>query len=268
MEQSRMRPRRTASETRVPLMRQPSSRRLYGEVPVAPSRRDGDGLTDVYDMYGPQRGMRNRVPEYIDEDDEYGSDEDSAADMQFEMMPPTYASRSMSTRRSSRGKTVQSFRVKVHALDDIRYIMITRDTSFGELEGKIREKFNFRNRLRIRMRDDGDMITMGDQEDLDLLLRIAADEARRENLDMGKLEVCPLFSLLFSPPWLTRADLGGRAMNGFRRRFDISHSLLDSAALGLDSSHSKYILFRLIVADHTSCSNGSMSDIRIHLCVG
>ncbi|KAL1975788.1 hypothetical protein VTN31DRAFT_4180 [Thermomyces dupontii] len=189
MEQSRMRPRRTASETRVPLMRQPSSRRLYGEVPVAPSRRDGDGLTDVYDMYGPQRGMRNRVPEYIDEDDEYGSDEDSAADMQFEMMPPTYASRSMSTRRSSRGKTVQSFRVKVHALDDIRYIMITRDTSFGELEGKIREKFNFRNRLRIRMRDDGDMITMGDQEDLDLLLRIAADEARRENLDMGKLEI-------------------------------------------------------------------------------
>ena len=147
-------------------------------------------MTDVYDMYGPQRsGRRNRLPEYIEEDEEYESEGDSAADMQFEMMPPTYASRSMSSKRSSRGKSVQSFRVKVHALDDIRYIMITRDTSFGELEGKIREKFNFRNRLRIRMRDDGDMITMGDQDDLEMVIMTVKQAARKQRQEIGKMEV-------------------------------------------------------------------------------
>jgi hypothetical protein len=67
--------------------------------------------------------------------------------------------------------------------------MIEANIGYGEFEGRIREKFGFRGLLRIRMRDDNDMITMGDQEDLELLLSAARDEARRENQDMGKIEV-------------------------------------------------------------------------------
>lgn len=67
--------------------------------------------------------------------------------------------------------------------------MIEGNIGYGEFEGRIREKFGFKGLLRIRMRDDNDMITMGDQEDLELLLRAARDEARRENQDMGKIEV-------------------------------------------------------------------------------
>ena len=63
---------------------------------------------------------------------------------------------------------------------------------YSEFEAKIREKFGFRSLLRIRMQDEGDMITMVDQEDLDLLLSSATEAARKEGSEMGKMEVSPI----------------------------------------------------------------------------
>jgi hypothetical protein len=67
--------------------------------------------------------------------------------------------------------------------------MIGPAIEFGEFVGKIREKFGFNSLLKIRMQDEGDMITMVDQEDLDLLLMSAKEFARREGSEMGKMEV-------------------------------------------------------------------------------
>lgn len=70
--------------------------------------------------------------------------------------------------------------------------MMEPTIEFREFESRIRDKFGFRTLLRIRMQDDGDMITMVDQEDLDLLMAGSREMARREGSEMGKMEVCPL----------------------------------------------------------------------------
>lgn len=212
MEQSRIGRTRAASETRGPPTRQYSNARARDVGRLRQYREPGSrrGMSDsgfaivsedayaddVYDMYtsprsnGTGRGVRNQ-PRYIDEEKEYVSDayeDDPVEDGEFEMMvAPT--SRAQSRRAMSRSREIRKFRVKVHAQDDTRYIMIGADIEFGEFEGRIREKFGFRGRLRIRMRDEGDMITMADQDDLDLLLSLARDAARREQNDMGKMEV-------------------------------------------------------------------------------
>lgn len=174
---------------------------------------------EVFDMYISPRSNQNGFapktrqrqqsrPRYIEEEPEYSSEyeDEMLDDAEFEMMneqrpPPKQRSRysnpqsqgsGQGRRAPSRRRTmpeIRKFRVKVHALEDTRYIMIEANIGYGEFEGRIREKFGFKGFLRIRMRDDNDMITMGDQEDLDMLLNAAKDEARRENQDMGKLEV-------------------------------------------------------------------------------
>jgi hypothetical protein len=139
------------------------------------------------------------MPRFV-EDDEYASDayeDDSADDEEFEMV------RSAPARPMRRGTTrkvdVRKIRVKVHADDDTRFIIVGPAIEFGDFEGKIREKFGFRSRLRIKMRDDGDMVTLGDQDDLDLLMSTAKKAARKAGNDMGKMEVSnprlPLFLL-------------------------------------------------------------------------
>ena len=80
-------------------------------------------------------------------------------------------------------------RVKVHAHDDTRYIMIGPSIEYGDLESKVREKFGIKSQLRIKMEDDGDMITMADQDDLEMLLGAVRNLARKEKNEMGKMEV-------------------------------------------------------------------------------
>lgn len=214
MERSRIGTSRTASEPRGPPSRQYSNtrgrdggkQRLFRET-TDPSLRGGgneNGFApvseesyndDVYDLYVSPRPSNNGrkargPPRYIDEDEEYESDgyeNDPDDGVDFEIMA---APRTRSQRRApSRTRNIRKFRVKVHAQDDTRYIMVGPAIEYGDFEGRIREKFGFRSRLRIRMRDEGDMITMADQDDLDMLLMTAKDMARRENQEMAKLEV-------------------------------------------------------------------------------
>ena len=223
MAKSRMGRARTASESRVqtsrpyatarsqsrdgsrpPYYRDPGSRRQMSESGFMPMNEEGYG-DDVYDLYSSPRSMGNpnrrgppRQQRYIEEEDEdYASDyyeDDTIDEGEFEMMGgPPARSRGGDrgrVRGASRKPEIRKFRVKVHAADDIRYIMVGSDIEFAEFEGRIREKFGFKSRLRIRMRDEGDMITMADQDDLDMLLSSAREAARRDGHDMAKMEVC------------------------------------------------------------------------------
>lgn len=67
--------------------------------------------------------------------------------------------------------------------------MIGPNIEFREFENRIREKFGFKCPLKMKVQDDGDMITMVDQEDLDLLVSSAKEVAKRERSEMGKIEV-------------------------------------------------------------------------------
>lgn len=153
-----------------------------------------------YTMYaaGPGPGYttengHTRLPEYINEEG-YESeplDDDAGECIQFEMVgsrPPQHQLSSRH-RHSSRRPEIKKIRVKVHADSDTRFIMITPTTEYVEFENKIREKFGFKGNLKIKMQDDGDMVTLADQDDLDMLVTAAKQVARKENNDMGKTEV-------------------------------------------------------------------------------
>ncbi|EKV09423.1 Octicosapeptide/Phox/Bem1p [Penicillium digitatum] len=170
--------------------------------------------TDPYDSYSSQRnlattgwgrGSRPQPPQCIDEEEESNSDAcDSTSfnDGAFELIagptagpsqslqpPHTRSPTSNSHHANPRRPEIQKIRVKVHAPVDTRYIMIGLSVEFGEFENRIREKFGFKCPLKMKVQDDGDMITMIDQEDLDLLVSSAKEVARREGSDMGKFEI-------------------------------------------------------------------------------
>lgn len=168
------------------------------------SAEDDDAYPDdVYDMYnggGDSRGSRSQPrrnqSRYIEEEDEGGSDYDDGSfdEGDFEMVsnrrPGTNSM--ASGRGSSRRPDIRKIRVKVHA-GDVRYIMIGAAIEFPDLVDRVRDKFGIRRRFKIKVRDDdapdGDMITMGDQDDLEMVLMTVKSQARKQRLDTGKMEV-------------------------------------------------------------------------------
>lgn len=165
--------------------------------------------SDVYDMYGagPQR-MRDsrsgRQPtrmrqqqRYVEDEEDGGSDYDDGSldGAEYDMSTNNRrgpGSMSGSSRNASRRPEIRKFRVKVHA-DDVRYIMIGGAIEFPDFVDRIREKFGLRRRFKIKIKDedmpDGDMITMGDQDDLEMAIMSAKDLAKRQRQDIGKMEV-------------------------------------------------------------------------------
>lgn len=160
---------------------------------------------DVYDMYGrtggdrPSYGGRSRSrpqqrPMYIEEEEEDSFDQSDIDSGEFEMVP----TRARSTRRPSsnrpRGQSqrrsmgLRTIRVKVHA-DDTRYVFLDPNARFDAFVGQIRDKFALRTSFKIKIKDEQDMITMSDQDDLDMAIMTCKQEARREKAEMGKLEV-------------------------------------------------------------------------------
>ncbi|KAJ5673763.1 hypothetical protein N7462_009202 [Penicillium macrosclerotiorum] len=220
---------RTASEPRGPSGRHYQNMRGFGGESSAGGHRrnlsdtnytpDPEHANNNYTSATAQsnswgRMPRYQPPQYIDEEEEYGSDDCDGSPVKdggFEIVvnaPPSTNSpskRTRSPRRYSRRPEVTKFRTKVHAPDDIRYIMIGATVEYAEFEARIREKFGFRGPLKVRVQDDGDMITMVDQEDLDLLVGSARDIARREGSEMGKMEVRSwICSVLFLGRFRTR----------------------------------------------------------------
>jgi len=171
------------------------------------SRRRGsdeDILDDYYenDSYPPSRGSRGantrskqaRRPAYIEEEEEDDYDGSDLDDAEFEMMPRS-KSRRRSPARSTRsggsnrgGGGGMKVRVKVHS-NDTRYVFISSDQLITDFWQQIRDKFGVRNKFKVEFKDDGDMITMADQDDLDMAIQAAKSVAKREGSEMAKMEV-------------------------------------------------------------------------------
>jgi hypothetical protein len=147
-------------------------------------------------------GSRKQQPKYIEEEEEYASDYDDGSfdEGDFEMVRPPPGQRANSRapstvggRGSSRRPDIRKIRIKVHAAEDVRYIMVGSAVEFPDLADRIREKFGLKKRFKIKVRDEdmpnGDMITMGDQDDLDMVIMGVKASAKKERLDMGKMEV-------------------------------------------------------------------------------
>jgi hypothetical protein len=202
--QDRARPQRAASAApaRGFSQREPARRRQSAE--------EEDAYPDeLYDMYqsggngNPRssrgQGQRRQPPQrYIEEEDEGGSDYDDGSfdEGDFEIVSnnrrPGTSSLSSGSRAMSRRPEIRKIRVKVHA-GDVRYIMIGAAVEFPDLVDKIRDKFGIRRRFKIKVKDDdapdGEMITMGDQDDLDMVIMTVKQQARKQRLDSGKMEV-------------------------------------------------------------------------------
>lgn len=162
---------------------------------------------EVYDMYQGPGGSRNsrgsagsrrqRQRRYSDEDD--GSDYDgSINEGDFEMVGggPRRGPGSVAGRRRPE---MTKIRVKVHA-DEVKLIMLSPNAEFSTLVDKVRDKFGLRRRFKIKVKDEdapnGDMITMGDQDDLEMVIDAVRDEAKKQRTETGKMEVCEHY------PWI------------------------------------------------------------------
>jgi hypothetical protein len=187
---------------------------------------------DVYDMYGggesrssrSQRsgGGRTTRDRYIEEEDEEGSDYDDVSfdEGEFEMVssrrPGPGSVISGGSKRGSRRDALRTIRVKVHA-GDVRYIVVGPAIEFPDLVDRIQEKFGLRRRFKIKVRDDDspeDMITMGDQDDLDMVMMTVKQNARKQRSDTGKMEVSSRIVRQFWDNTLTNSlGLGRRGLN-------------------------------------------------------
>ena len=67
--------------------------------------------------------------------------------------------------------------------------MITPDVAFERFVEKVREKFGMKGTFKLKVKDEGDLITMGDRDDWDMAIGAVRKEARIEGADMGKMEV-------------------------------------------------------------------------------
>ena len=167
---------------------------------------DGENYEDMYEMYRDSRGARSirsrPQQDLIEEEDEEVTDP-GFNQGDFDMLPPRQQLQqaqmlpmravSRSRRGSSLRPDIRKVRVLVHGAEDNRYIMVSTEIQFYDFQQKIREKFQMQERFKLKIRDDdmpdGDMITMGDQDDLEMALMSVKGNARMEGADMGKLEV-------------------------------------------------------------------------------
>ncbi|KAH7144458.1 hypothetical protein B0J13DRAFT_585185 [Dactylonectria estremocensis] len=196
---ARQRPSRSASANPTKGSGQTPIQRRPKQIP----EEEGSYAGEVYDMYGGggsrgsrgSGGSRQNRPRYANEDDGSEYDDGSFDEGDFEMVgnnrrgPGSVAG---SSRSGGRRVEVTKIRVKVHA-DDVRYIMVKPNVEFTVLVEKVREKFGLRRRFKVKVKDEdmpnGDMITMGDQDDLDMVIDTAKDEARRARQETGKMEI-------------------------------------------------------------------------------
>ncbi|KAG9743965.1 hypothetical protein KCU71_g14306, partial [Aureobasidium melanogenum] len=88
--------------------------------------------------------------------------------------------------------TLRKIRVKVFA-SDTRYVIIQPDVSYDTFVEQIRKKFGYnaaKESFKLKMKDEeGDMVTMGDEDDLEMLVTNAKEQANKEGTEMGKMEV-------------------------------------------------------------------------------
>lgn len=146
-------------------------------------------------MSSRKHGQSRQQPRYSEEEaSEYDGSFDEG---DFEMVSDNR--RATGSSRQSRRPEISKVRIKVHA-DDVRCIMVGLAIEFPDLVDKIRDKFGLRRRFKIKIKDEdmpeGDMITMGDNDDLEMAISSAKSMARKQRQDIAKMEVCYPIPLL------------------------------------------------------------------------
>jgi hypothetical protein len=156
---------------------------------------------ELYDMYqggsNPRDrgsgGRRSKQQPRSYEEEVSGSDYGSFDEDEFEMVSTNRRGTGSSRASSRRGPEVRKIRIKTHAADDVRYIVVGTAIEYPDLVDRIRDKFALRRKFKIKIKDedapDGDMITMGDQDDLDIAISASRMQARKTRQDTGKMEM-------------------------------------------------------------------------------
>lgn len=73
----------------------------------------------------------------------------------------------------------------------MRMVIITPDVGFNEFSLRLKEKMGMRRQCKFKVKDeDGEMILVADQEDLDNAISMSKKAARRAKSETGKMEVC------------------------------------------------------------------------------
>jgi hypothetical protein len=67
--------------------------------------------------------------------------------------------------------------------------MVGPDVDFHDFVDRVREKFGLRVRFKLKVRDEGDLITMADSDDWDMAVQSVKREVANEGGEMGKMEV-------------------------------------------------------------------------------
>ena len=127
-------------------------------------------------------------PVTISEEEEDGISEPSESPLAFEIIPPKQAGQRHRS-QSRRSPELRKIRVKVHA-EDMRYVMTTPSVRYDELAEQMRQKFGLQSGFKLKTKDEeGDLITVGDQDDLDMAFGMCKSAAAKEKSDMGKMEM-------------------------------------------------------------------------------
>ena len=102
--------------------------------------------------------------------------------------------------------------------------MIGPACELPDLVDRIRSKFGIRRRFKCKIRDEdgGEMITLSDQDDLDMAILACKASAKREASEMGKMEVSfTLGYVVYSGIMLTGGySCGFRKLNKSGMKFE------------------------------------------------
>ena len=125
----------------------------------------------------------------ISEEDEGDSVSDpSDTPLAFEIVPPRSSHRRHAS-HSKRAPELRKLRIKVHG-EDMRYVMTVPTIKYADLAEQIKQKFGLQNNFKLKVKDeDGDLITVGDDDDLEMAMGLCRAAAAKDRSDMGKMEI-------------------------------------------------------------------------------
>ncbi|KAI7281881.1 hypothetical protein KC345_g3856 [Hortaea werneckii] len=132
--------------------------------------------------------------QYLPIEEEEEEEEDELTDLSdeqlaFEIVPPHRPTHLRHRSQSRRAPELRKVRIKVHA-EDMRYVMTPPTVQFEDLRGQVATKFKLKKDFKLKIRDEeGDMVTMGDQDDLDMAMAVCKAAAAQERAEMGKMEI-------------------------------------------------------------------------------
>jgi len=84
----------------------------------------------------------------------------------------------------------QKVKVKMHFINEVRALVVPIDIEFDKFKLRITNKLEIQSRIKVKTRDeDGELILLGDNEDLEMIMHAAKEEARRRQVEIGRIEV-------------------------------------------------------------------------------